>query len=379
MNRKKMFKLCVFFITLFYTWTGHYSEHAISKDLEAIKNAGPIAIVFKGDSRYNTFVQGKFERLFATRLIEFPIGSLSNKEILNEIKGYGLNINYLVVVNLNEDIDFQQTAARTGGKQGLWTARVSGQVEFYDVSNGDIGAIKTIQITKQYDDRGSTAGNALRDIAEKGLGDIYYYEKTPEQKILYSISDQVKGSMGVMVEEMIKSDIIPQLHDTHSDHRMDIDPQKSLFENSINYLAKEVIKGMKDNKKITVAVTEFNWTDGSRQDLESYIAEEITTRLTNLGNLTVIERSQLNRAIEELKFNLSDLVDPDHAKKFGKFTGADTILGGTITDMGHKYKINCRLIDSENGTVYSAVSGSIYYEERLEGLVNFQREGSVKK
>ena len=175
MNRKKMFKLCVFFITLFYTWTGYYTEHAISKDLEAIKNAGPIAIVFKGDSRYNTFVQGKFERLFATRLIEFPIGSLSNKEILNEIKGYGLNINYLVVVNLNEDIDFQQTAARTGGKQGLWTARVSGQVEFYDVSNGDIGAIKTIQITKQYDDRGSTAGNALRDIAEKGLGDIYYY------------------------------------------------------------------------------------------------------------------------------------------------------------------------------------------------------------
>ncbi len=379
MNRKKMFKLCVFFITLFYTWTGHYSEHAISKDLEAIKNAGPIAIVFKGDSRYNTFVQGKFERLFATRLIEFPIGSLSNKDILNEVQGYGLNTNYLVIVNFKEDVDFQQTAARTGGKQGLWTARVSGQVEFYDVSNGDIVVTKPIHIIRQYDDRGSAAGNALRDIAEKGLGDIYYYEKTPEQKILYTLSDQVKVTMGVMVEDMINSDIKPQLHEIHRDHLKDIEPNKSLFENSLDYLASEIIKGMKDKKKITVAVTELNWTDGSKHDLESYIAEELTTRLTNLGSLTVVERSQLNRAIEELKFNLSDMVDPEHAKQFGKFTGADTILGGTITDMGYKYKVNCRLIDSENGTVYSAVSGSIYHEERLEGLVNFQREGSVKK
>lgn len=365
----KRIRFYILFISFFYMWAGHHPEYAISKDLEASKNVGPIAIVFKGDSRYNTFVQGKFERYFATRIIEFPIGSLSNEGILSEVKGYGMNINYLVLVNLKEDVGFQQTAARTGGKQGLWTTRVSGEVEFYDGPKGKLIARRPIHITKQYDDRGSAAGNALRGIAEKGLGDLYYYEKTPEQKILYTLSDQVKVSMGVMVEEMIKSDIKPQVNETPRDPVRDIDARKSLFENSLDYLAREIIKGMKDNKKITVAVTEFNWTDGSKHDLEAYIAEELITRLTNLGNLTVVERSQLNRAIAELKFNLSDLVDPDHAKEFGKFIGADTILVGTITDMGHKYKVNGRLIDTEAGEVYGATSASIYHDERIEALV----------
>jgi len=349
-------------------WGGHCPEQAISKDLVITDYVGPIAVVFKGDSRYNTFIQGKFERYFNTRLIEFPIGGLSNKEILNEVKEYGLNINYVVVVNLKEYIDFQQTAARTGGKQGLWTAWVSGQVEFYDAVKENIVAARPVQIIKQYDDRGSTVGNALRNTAEKVLGDIYYYEQTPEQRILYSLSDQVKDSMGVLVEEMIKLDIKPKIHETQRTLH-DVDPKKSLFENSLDYLAREVIKGMKDRKKITVAVTEFNWTDESRHDLESYIAEELTTRLTNLGNLTVVERTQLNKALEELKFNLSDLVDPDQAKEFGKFTGADTIVVGSITNVGYKYKVNCRLINTEDGEIYGVASIPIYHDERIDALV----------
>ncbi len=333
--------------------------------------AGSVAVVFKQASRYNTFVQGKFENFLKTKLIEFPMNDMSQEEILHDLKDYGLRVDYLVLVDLKETVNFQQTAARTGGKQGYWTSDVTGQVDFFDVEKQSRIVSRPLHITKQYDDRGSALGNALRSVAEKGLGDIYYYEQTPDQRILYWLSDRVKESLGEVLDGMLKKDVSISIRsDTIADRTMVwINPAKNLFENSLDYLADQIASRMEEKGKRTIAVTEFVWTDGSHHDLESYIAEELLTRVANKKGFTIVERALLDRAVQELKFNLSDLVDPDYAKQFGQVTGADTILVGTITNLSNKYKINCRLVDSENGTVYSAVKGAIYHDERLESLM----------
>lgn len=349
--------------------TVFFASSLKSEDLSKYPRTGVTAIVFKTSSRYNNFIQGQFERLLRTRLIEFPIGNLSDDKIVNEIKDFGLKTDRLLLVNTKEDIHFRETAARTGGKQGLWTSKVNGKIELYDLATQKIVSSRPVQIEKEYDDRGSALGNSLRNMAEITLGDIYYYEKTPEQKISYWLSDRVKEALDNIISELMKSGITSVLS-KEADSVMNIDTKRSLFENSMDYLSRQITSEMNLNSKASAAVTEFKWIDGSQHDLEAFIAEELITRLTKHGKLMVVERKLLDKAVEELKFNLSDLFDPQHAKQFGRFTGADTIMVGTITDLSYKYKVNCRLIDTETGKVYGVTGVSIYHDERIDGLVH---------
>src|SRR4030066_562724 len=129
-------------------------NRVLAGEIQRSNKVGPVAIVFKQESRYNTYVQGKFERLLHARSIEFPIGKMPPKELLKEIKGYGLRVDYFVLVNLQEEIKMDQTAVRPGGKQGLWSSHVAGEISLYDVETQNIIAPSPVQITIQYDDRG---------------------------------------------------------------------------------------------------------------------------------------------------------------------------------------------------------------------------------
>lgn len=338
-------------------------------------SAGPIAIVFKTKTRYDAFVQGKFDRLLKTRSLEFPIGVLSTEEIVREIGESGFSVNYVAIADLQERVEMVQTASRTGGKQGRWSARVTGEIGFYDVQARNALVRVPVKIEVQYDDSGSVIGNAVRSMAEKGLGDIYYYEQTPDQRILYWLGDRVKEELGRIVLDGMATEgerFNGPGKSIHSASNAVLDTTKTLFENSLELLSTQLGHAMESTSAKTVAVTEFAWIDGSHHDLEAYISEELTTRLANNKIVSVVERSLRDRAVQELKLNLSDLIDPKHAQQFGKMTGADTILAGSLTDLGYKYKVNCRLIDTKDGTVRGAVAGSIYHDERLEGLMTEQ-------
>lgn len=93
--------------------------------------------------------------------------------------------------------------------------------------------------------------------------------------------------------------------------------------------------------------------------LGRFIEEELVTRLFQANQFKVIERSLLENALVELKFNLSDLVDPSVAKQLGRVVGADAIVVGTVTDLGQSIKINARIITVESGEVIGAAGAKV--------------------
>lgn len=135
-------------------------------------------------------------------------------------------------------------------------------------------------------------------------------------------------------------------------------------------LAQEIAEPLQQDKKPLLAVLDFNDLSDCVSAFGRLTAEELVTRLFKTKRVRVVERGLLKKALEELKFNLSELVDPTRAKQLGKQVGANAIVSGTITDMGSSVKINARVIEVERGDVLAAAGVEIAKDESVKQLVS---------
>ena len=81
------------------------------------------------------------------------------------------------------------------------------------------------------------------------------------------------------------------------------------------------------------------------------IRETLTTQLSQIPDLVVVERSRLGDAQKEIKLDHSQLVDPSTAQRMGKFMGAQSVVVGSYQTVEDKMRIYARLVDVETGEV----------------------------
>jgi len=141
------------------------------------------------------------------------------------------------------------------------------------------------------------------------------------------------------------------------------------FDQGLDEIAQKITNSIPEGSRKTVAVIDFNSIEGNITVLGRFIEEELITRLFETGRFKVIERSLLEKAIEELKFNTSDLIDPTIAKQVGKVVGADAIVTGTLTDLGQSMKVNARVIMVESGEVIGAAGAQIVNDSAIREML----------
>ncbi|MGD2271462.1 MAG: FlgO family outer membrane protein [Desulfobacterales bacterium] len=107
------------------------------------------------------------------------------------------------------------------------------------------------------------------------------------------------------------------------------------------------------NKRLTVA--DFTAIDGGESEIGKLIAEKITTKLSQIGELRVIERKQLNKILAEQKLSLSDIT-AEEEKEVGQILNVDAIISGTIAHLDEYVEINARMIDVTTGEIYCAIN-----------------------
>lgn len=78
------------------------------------------------------------------------------------------------------------------------------------------------------------------------------------------------------------------------------------------------------------------------------LQEDLTTALVREG-LEVVERSQLDKVLEEVIRSQSGLVDESLALRLGKFLPGTLIVIGSISRRGERWVINARVIETEKG------------------------------
>jgi len=78
------------------------------------------------------------------------------------------------------------------------------------------------------------------------------------------------------------------------------------------------------------------------------VTEWVRTAVTN-SDYTIVDRSKMNKIMEQHELQMTGLVDEKNAVKIGKLLSANKILAGTVSKIGSKYVISGRLVDVEKG------------------------------
>lgn len=122
--------------------------------------------------------------------------------------------------------------------------------------------------------------------------------------------------------------------------------------------------------RLSVAVLPFK-SNNQAKDLTDSVTEKLIIQLVNLRRFRVIERSALDKIMEEQKLGLSGFVDEETAIKVGKLAGADVIILGSINMQLGFVKVSARGIDTETSVLIvakEADSGNTNIET-IENLV----------
>jgi len=103
--------------------------------------------------------------------------------------------------------------------------------------------------------------------------------------------------------------------------------------------------------KLRVAVVDFaNKSSFSGTGLGNGISDMFVTALVKTSRVSVVERDELSKVLNEQGFTNSDLADPNTAIKVGKILGVQYIILGNVTEYG--------VSEHNVGVVFVAVSNT---------------------
>jgi len=126
-----------------------------------------------------------------------------------------------------------------------------------------------------------------------------------------------------------------------------------------------------DYQKTKIAVLDFDLKGEGFEtdDMGAIVAEWFITALVKEGRFDVIERSLLNKILEEQKLGISGVVDEETATQLGKLLGVKVVISGSVLRVQHILEINARIIDVETAAIIAAENVRSATAERLQDLV----------
>lgn len=115
----------------------------------------------------------------------------------------------------------------------------------------------------------------------------------------------------------------------------------------------EAVLGQSRHHTIAAVSFQNNTGDESLDHLKSTIPDQIIVLLGRGGNLRIVDRAAIERAIIELKSGLTENI----AAQIGKQFGATAIIAGSISKWSERtFSITARLVSTETGLVIAAES-----------------------
>ena len=139
----------------------------------------------------------------------------------------------------------------------------------------------------------------------------------------------------------------------------------------INQLAAQIVARSVAADRKTIAIASFPHVDDTCSELSNFLVDELVLSFFSMpdNQLSIIERSQLDRIFSELELSLSGAVDVNTTQELGRVHGVQTLLVGTLSNIGDDLRVNARLIDTETAQVYSAAAINIPRTSTFEELM----------
>jgi TolB-like protein len=101
----------------------------------------------------------------------------------------------------------------------------------------------------------------------------------------------------------------------------------------------------------------------------SYVLDELTANLVDSRKLTVVDRKEVDLIRGEFDFQLSGEVGDDSIQELGRMLGAQTIISGSLTDIGGFYRIVIRVLNVQNASVEVQYRANIVNDSIVTALL----------
>ncbi len=128
-----------------------------------------------------------------------------------------------------------------------------------------------------------------------------------------------------------------------------------------------------------IAVLSFRDTASNGHNYGDALSEMITTAFIKSHYFEVIERSQIQKVMEEQQFSVSGSVDSDTAIELGRILGVQYLVVGSVARLGSLFEIDVRFIETKSGKGLIAESASCRGEEGLRPTLNSATDNIIKK
>ncbi|GEM_PF-3278362 len=107
-----------------------------------------------------------------------------------------------------------------------------------------------------------------------------------------------------------------------------------------------------ETKVLKVAILDPAIPGNNDPALQMGVRELISNCFVNYGQeYSIVERSQLDKVMQEAKFSNTDAVDESQATELGRLAGADRVVLSVISKMGTRSLISVKMINVETASV----------------------------
>ena len=120
------------------------------------------------------------------------------------------------------------------------------------------------------------------------------------------------------------------------------------------------------NERLRVAV--FDPTSsgtGIDEGIRMAVREIISSTFVNTGKYTIVERSLIEKVMQEQQFSNSGAVDDSQASEIGRLAGANKVVLSVITLAGGPYMLSIKLVDVNTANVEKQKTSVIKTDELL--------------
>ncbi|MEF8847349.1 MAG: tetratricopeptide repeat protein, partial [Candidatus Paceibacterota bacterium] len=149
---------------------------------------------------------------------------------------------------------------------------------------------------------------------------------------------------------------------TFNTHLWKIDYIKTRTSNMLGELSEKISKvAMKEGIQ-NIGIFGLSNYSMLGNDQLTWIQDHLAHKVINEGTLNVVDRSHLDRILEELNYNQSDMVDPDKRLEVGEMAQVEAFVHGGMLDFVHRNKqstlIYLKLIEAGTSEVIWSYLGT---------------------
>ena len=141
-------------------------------------------------------------------------------------------------------------------------------------------------------------------------------------------------------------------------------------------------------KRVAIVGFDVNAKTYGVKEVDKKLIDMLSTALFRTGNFVMVERSKIDKILEEQALQLSGAVDPKTAVEIGKILGAEAVVTGAVSEIGFqalsflvnmtacRVSVDIRIIDvstakvlmAENGEGRSLYGGIIFVEDAGDAI-----------